>query len=104
MQQPKQPVQPLARSIAPDPLEWDHVERRNLDLGKDVLGLSPADRQALGLSAPRPLDLEAPGLGGAEHALADVLARGGAIAPSRSKADLYVPSGVIGKADPRRKR
>lgn len=79
---------PLARSVSTDVLDYDHVEPRKLDMGKDVLGLSTKDRQALGMSAPRTVDLEAPTLGGAELALADVLARGGA----------------IGKADARRKR
>jgi len=85
---PKQPVQPLAASVAREVLDWDHVEPRNVEIAKDVLGLSPMDRQALGLSAPRAGDLEAPSLGGAELALAEVLARGGA----------------VGKTDFRRKR
>lgn len=72
-------VPPLAKSVSREVLDWDHVEPRHITIGKDVLGLSPEDRQALGLSAPRTTDLEAPTLGGAEMALADVLARGGAI-------------------------
>ena len=72
-------VPPLARSVSREVLDWDHVEPRHVSFGKDVLGLSPEDRRALGLSAPRPTDLEAPTLGGAEAALADALARGGAI-------------------------
>ena len=83
-----QKTPPLARSVSREVLDWDHVEPRHIQFGKDVLGLSPEDRQALGLSAPRLTELEAPSLGGAEAALADVLARGGA----------------IGKAEPRRKR
>ena len=79
---------PLAKSVSREVLDWDDVEPREIAFGKDVLGLSPGDRRALGLSAPRLTDLEAPTLGGAEHALADVLARGGA----------------IGKAEFRRKR
>ncbi|HET6405713.1 MAG TPA: hypothetical protein VFH78_13810 [Candidatus Thermoplasmatota archaeon] len=77
MQKPTTP--PLAKSVSRDVLDWDHVEPRRSTTGKDGLGLSPEDRQALGLSAPRTTDLEAPSLGGAEAALADVLARGGAI-------------------------
>lgn len=70
---------PLAKSVSREVLDWDHVEPRHVQFGKDVLGLSPEDRQALGLSAPRITDLDAPSLGGAELALADVLARGGAV-------------------------
>lgn len=73
------PNTPLAKSVSREVLDWDHVEPRHIQFGKDVLGLSPEDRQALGLSAPRITDLEAPALGGAELALADVLARGGAV-------------------------
>ena len=79
---------PIAKAHAATPLDWPDVDPKGIDLGKDVLGLSPADRAALGLSAPRTTDLEAPSLGGSEQALAEVLARGGA----------------IGKTDFRRKR
>lgn len=71
-------IPPLARSVAKDVLNWDHVDPKRTEIGKDVLGLSPADRQALGLSLPKHTDLDAPALGGAETALAEVLARGGA--------------------------
>lgn len=73
------PTSPLAKSVSREVLDWDHVEPKHVAIGKDVLGLSPDDRRALGMSTPRPTDLESPTLGGAEHALADVLARGGAI-------------------------
>lgn len=78
---------PLARSTNKDVLDWGQVDPLHVEIAKDVLGLSPQDRQALGLSALRHTDLQAPTLGGAETALADVLARGGA----------------IGKPEPRRK-
>jgi hypothetical protein len=76
-----QKTPPLGRSVSRDVLDWDHVEPRRANIGKDGLGLSPEDRSALGMSAPRAADLEHPHLGGAETALADVLARGGAIRP-----------------------
>lgn len=83
----KPTVPPLARSVTKDVLDWEEVDPLHVEIAKDVLGLSAKDRQALGLSAVRHTDLQAPALGGAETALADVLARGGA----------------IGKAEPRRK-
>lgn len=82
------PTPPLAKSVSREVLDWDHVEPKHIAIGKDVLGLSPEDRQALGLSTPRLTDLDAPTLGGAEIALADVLAR----------------SGATGKTELRRKR
>ena len=69
---------PLARSTNKHVLDWEEVDPLHLDIAKDVLGLSPQDRAALGLSAVRHTDLQAPTLGGAETALAEVLARGGA--------------------------
>lgn len=74
---------PLARSVTKDVLAWEEVDPLHLEIAKDVLGLSPQDRQALGLSAVRHTELQAPTLGGAETALADVLARGGAVATRR---------------------
>lgn len=97
-------VPPLARSVANDVLDWDQVDDRRIEMTKDVLGLSPSDRQALGMSAPRAGDLDAPTLGGAELALAEVLARGGAMTPTRSRAEPYVPSGAVGRAHPRKTR
>lgn len=79
-----------------DILDWAHVDERDVDLTKDVLGLSTADRKALGLSAPRTTDLQPAGLAGAETALADVLARGGAVSP-RPRPEPYVPSDRVGK-------
>lgn len=85
MPQPKSSAQAPGRPLvgaspaSTDVLDWQEVDRQDVDLAKDVLGLSSQDRQALGLSAPRAFDLQAPTLGGAETALADVLARGGAI-------------------------
>lgn len=99
---PEEIAPPLARSVAREVLDWDHVEPRHIEIGKDVLGLSPADRKALGLSAAH--ELEIPALGGAELALADVLARGGAIAPARARTGPYVPSSAVGRVDLRRKR
>lgn len=99
--QKKPDVTPLARSMPDDVLDWDHVDERRIELTKDVLGLSPSDRQALGLSAPHAGDLDAPSLGGAELALAEVLARGGAM-PARSRADPYVPSAAVGRTSPRK--
>lgn len=81
----KEVVQPLARSVAKEVLDWDHVEPRHVELGKDVLGLSPQDRLALGMSAARATDLQAATLGGAELALAEALARGGAVRVDRKR-------------------
>lgn len=104
MQQSKtNPVEPLARNANVDVLDWQGVDRADTDLTKDVLGLSPQDRQALGMSQPRSFDLHSPALGGAETALADVLARGGAITPGRGRAEPYVPSGAVGQFRSRRK-
>ena len=102
--EPKTTAAPLARSVTREVLDWDHVERDDVDFGKDVLGLSAKDRQVLGLSAPQQTDLDAPALGGAETALADVLARGGAVAPGKTRAERYVPSGAVGKKDARKMR
>lgn len=77
---------PLARSQTKDVLDWDHLEPRAAPASKDVLGLSPADRSALGLSAPRTMDT-VPQLGGdASAALAEILARGGAMRKTEKKA------------------
>lgn len=71
--------QPIPPTTSQEVLDWDHVDPQGSDVGKDVLGLSPSDRQALGLSLPKHADLEAPTLGGSELALAELLARGGAV-------------------------
>lgn len=84
MNQPKD-VSPLARSVGAEALDWDHIDPKGMEFGKDVLGLTPADRQALGLSAPRSIDLQAPTLGGAETALAEILARGGAMGTGKPR-------------------
>lgn len=76
---------PLARSAAPPALDWEGVEPEASKGPSDTLGLSPEDRAALGLSAPRSIDL-VPHVGGDAHAaLADALARGAAYrkAPQR---------------------
>lgn len=84
----KAPASPLARSAATDVLDWDGVEPAPQAKPRDVFGLKPEDRQVLGLSAARTLDI-APTLGGDAHAaLADILARGAALR----------------KAEPRKKR
>lgn len=86
-----------------DILDWDQVERKDIAIAKDVLGLSMQDRQALGLSPPPASELQAPLLAGAEIALAEVLARGGALAPGRAR-EPYKPSSAVGKAPLRRNR
>jgi len=96
------PIQPLARSTSDDILDWDRVDARKPEMAKDVLGLSTADRQALGLSAPPLAELQAPTLGGAETALAELLARGGAFSATRGR-EPYRPSGAVGRSAPRRK-
>jgi hypothetical protein len=93
-----QPPSPSARPIpdrhlasaraAPEVLDWEQVDPRVSTTGRDPLGLTPADRQALGLSAPRMLDLTLPHAGGAEAALAELLAEGVA----------------LGKREPKRRR
>lgn len=93
---------PLARSVAGDILDWDQVDRKDIEIAKDVLGLSVQDRQALGLSAPLASELQPPIVGGAEIALAEVLARGGALTPGRAR-EPYTPSGAVGKTALRRK-
>lgn len=75
---------PLARR-GPDVLDWDQVDPRERVAGHDPLGLTPADRQALGLTPARPLDLTLPTSGGAEAALADLLAEGVAIGKREPK-------------------
>lgn len=98
------PATTIPVNVSEDVLDWDHVDPKHVAIGKDVLGLSPEDRRALGLSAPRMTDLEAPTLGGAEAALAEVLARGGAM-PAKTRTGAYVPSSAVGnKPDLRRKR
>lgn len=75
---PATTTHPLARSAAPPALDWEGVEPEATRGPSDTLGLSPEDRAALGLSAPRTIDL-APHVGGDAHAaLADALARGAA--------------------------
>ena len=72
---------PLARASAPDTaMDWDHIEPREAPKEQDALGLSAADRAALGLSLPRAQDLQPHVFGDAQQALADVLATGGAFA------------------------
>lgn len=78
-------VPPLARSHSKDVLDWDHLEppAPQAPAVKDPLGLSAADRAALGLSAaPRAYDAPPQVVGDAKSALADVLARGGAMMKS----------------------
>lgn len=98
MRRTEQPVPPLARSVAKEVLDWDHVEPREAEKGTDLLGLSAADRQALGMSAPRPADLQPASLGGAEHALSEVLARG-TLPPGKTTGG-FVPAG----AHPKRRK
>lgn len=83
----KTPTQgsPLTRSVERDVLDWDGVEATKETRAVDVFGLRPEDRQILGMSAPRTLDL-APQMGGdASAALADALARGAAVGKTRRK-------------------
>lgn len=83
----KTPTQasPLARNAEGDVLDWDRVEASKEARAVDVFGLKPEDRQALGMSAPRTLDL-APQMGGdAGAALVEALGRGAATAPKRAR-------------------
>lgn len=75
---PKSPP-PLARASTPEAMDWDHVERRDAPRDQDALGLSAADRAALGLSVPRTQDFQPGVFGDAQEALAEVLAAGGAV-------------------------
>lgn len=73
----KPTVPPLAKSAAPVAPTWDDVEPESAPTGRDVLGLSEADRAALGLSPG--LEMTHFHTGDAGDALAAVLAQGGAI-------------------------
>lgn len=75
---------PLARR-GPDVLDWDQIDRRDEAHGRDPLGLTPSDRQILGLTPMRPLDLTVPSTIGAEAALADLLAQGAAVGKRETK-------------------
>lgn len=75
---------PLARR-SPEVLDWEQIDRREDATGIDPLGLTPTDRQVLGLTPMRPLDLTIPTTVGAEAALAEILAEGGAIGKRESK-------------------
>lgn len=73
---------PLSRSAAQDVLDWEDIEPRPLVGPKDVLGLRPEDRAALGLGAARTLDLAPTLHGDAQTALAELLQRGVAVGRS----------------------
>lgn len=68
---------PLGRSVDRDVLDWDGVERRVDIPPKDVLGLRPEDRAALGMT--RTGEIVPHAAGDANAALADLLQRGVAI-------------------------
>lgn len=86
MQQRKTPF--TARDAPSYELEWEVVEPASTAPGpRDVLGLTPEDRRALGLTAPRTGDF-APTLGGdATDALREAMAHGGSYGkrPPRAK-------------------
>ena len=82
------PKPPLTRSVQRDVLDWEGIERRDEARATDVLGLRAEDRFALGMSAPRLVDI-APHVGGdANAALVEALQKGAA----------------YGKAEPRRRK
>ena len=79
----KTPLAPLGKSATSDPLDWHEVERRPEIPIKDVLGLQPADRAALGMSAARTVDTVPHVTGDAHAALVEALARGGSVGKAR---------------------
>lgn len=77
------PSAPLGRSVARDVLDWDGVEPRLEIPNKDVLGLRPEDRLALGMS--RTGDIVPTPVGDANTALAELLQRGVAIGKTEKR-------------------
>lgn len=81
-------MKPSSRPLtgaAPDVLDWEQVDAHDKATGHDPLGLTPADRQILGLSPMKPLDLTLPPAGGAEAALAELMAEGVALGKRETK-------------------
>lgn len=73
---------PLARSADREVLDWNLLEPADPPGARDVLGLSPQDRLALGLSPPaRTMQAHPAVVGDAHAALAEALARGAAVGP-----------------------
>lgn len=72
-------VPPLARSVAPTALDWADVDPAPAEPAIDALGLSPADRAALGLSQARIHDVAVRPVGDAKDVLAEALAHGAAV-------------------------
>ena len=79
------PQTPLGRSAAQDVLDWADVEPEARTGAKDVLGLRPEDRAALGMSGAHALDIAPATAGDAHAALLEALARGGTAAKSEKK-------------------
>ena len=71
------PTPPLGRAVAHDPLHWDGVEPHGDAPPRDLLGLRPDDRAALGMS--RTAEVAPTVAGDAGQALAELLQRGVAI-------------------------
>ena len=80
------PASPLGRSVERDVLDWDSVEAQREPRAVDVFGFRPEDRQILGMSPPRTLDLAPEMEGDASAALVEALARGAAVQKARRDA------------------
>jgi hypothetical protein len=76
---------PLTRSVQRDVLDWEGVERRDEIRSIDVLGLRAEDRFALGMSAPRAVDIAPHVSGDASAALVEALARGAPATPVKAR-------------------
>ena len=62
--------------VKDDVFGWDDLDRQPDRSTLDALGLTPEDRSSLGLSAPRPNDLQALPVGDAHAALVEAMATG----------------------------
>jgi hypothetical protein len=77
--QPAKTPTPVPRDAPAYELDWEAVEPRHAPAAtapRDLLGLTPEDRKALGMTAPRTVDLAPFVVGDASAALQDAMARG----------------------------
>lgn len=76
---PTDELKTLAETTAYE-LDWEVVEPASEARMRDALGLTPEDRRALGMTAPRTLDLAPTLSGDASEALRDAIVRGASFA------------------------
>lgn len=73
----KNPDTPPARPTSSYELDWEAVEPQpSTTEARDVLGFTPEDRKALGMTAPRTIDLAPFILGDANQALHEAMTHG----------------------------